>query len=283
MVAVRVSLSRENFPHSVTRSLQKLLKDEKFVDVTLVCENSKQVKVHKVILSSSSKFFNDILSENPHHHPLVYLKGVNHDRLLKIIEFIYTGETLINESEVNDFVGLGKDLQVEGLVDDHIEEIGENRSILPLTPKVELDCSVGGKIDDSDEIAFAHSRTRYSDGEHQQMIKGEHIPLVPSNKDAVQEKQGIKVQDLMDLYKKKEPELKENVDTQEHEQINAGNFTLPSSSKIILPDKEGKKRIKKILKTYKNTKSEHDPLKNSEAIHKCDVCFQPFCSCRLLM
>jgi len=128
MVAERVSLSREDFPNCVSKSWQKLLKDEKFVDCTLVCENSKQVKVHKVILSSSSKFFCDILTENPHPHPLIYLKGVNQDKLLKIIEFIYAGETLISEQEVNDFVGLGKDLQVEGLVDEHIQSRAAMRS-----------------------------------------------------------------------------------------------------------------------------------------------------------
>jgi len=125
---VRVSLSREDFPRSVSKSWQKLLKDEKFVDCTLVCENSKQVKVHKVILSSSSKFFCDILTENPHPHPLIYLKGVNQDKLLKIIEFIYTGKTLIREQEVHDFVGLGKDLQVEGLIDEHFQSRAAMRS-----------------------------------------------------------------------------------------------------------------------------------------------------------
>ena len=43
--------------------------------VTLVSADSKQIKAHKVILSSRSKFFNQILLENPHQHPLRMIFG----------------------------------------------------------------------------------------------------------------------------------------------------------------------------------------------------------------
>ena len=113
MSAQKVRLTIENFSSNTSKSWQKLLTEEKFSDVTLVCENSHQVKAHKVILSSSSLFFNNILTENNHPHPLIYLKGVKHKRLKNLLEFIYSGETCIGESEVGGFVELGKDLQVE--------------------------------------------------------------------------------------------------------------------------------------------------------------------------
>ena len=130
-------------------------------------------------------------------------------------------------------------------------------------------------MDDSDELAFAHTRARDSEEDHQEIEKDENIPLVPSDKDYVTDKQEMEIQELMDLYKKKEPELEETEDTQEHDHISEGNFTLPSSSKIILPDSlSGKKRIKEILITYKKMKSEREPVNNSEGKRltcvKCD-------------
>jgi len=179
-VGVRVSLSREDFPHSVSKSWQKLLKDEKFVDCTLVCENSKQVRVHKVILSSSSNFFCDIFTENPHPHPLIYLKGVNQDKLLKIIEFIYTGETLISEHEVNDFVGLGKDLQIEGLVDEHVQSRAAMRSRRSLSvPKPLNEASSRekpdlGVLDIPNDIEFV-------DGKYAHQINGDETADTPDS------------------------------------------------------------------------------------------------------
>merc|ERR1712183_794708 len=54
---------------------------------------------------------------NYHKHPLIYLKGVNHDQLQQIIKLIYLGEVEIGESEVESFINVGTELEIEGLVD----------------------------------------------------------------------------------------------------------------------------------------------------------------------
>ena len=64
--------------------------DDDFSDVTLVCEDGQQVEAHKVILASSSPFFENILKKNRHPHLLIYMRGVNSDDLLAIIDFLYT-------------------------------------------------------------------------------------------------------------------------------------------------------------------------------------------------
>ena len=50
--------------HSVDQSSEPLQRDEQFGDVTLVCRGDNQMMVHKVILSSCSFFFKDILIQN---------------------------------------------------------------------------------------------------------------------------------------------------------------------------------------------------------------------------
>ena len=54
---------------------------EALTDVTLVCEDGKQIKAHKVVLASTSPFFLDLLKRNKHPHPLVYMKGIKSDNV----------------------------------------------------------------------------------------------------------------------------------------------------------------------------------------------------------
>ena len=64
---------------------------------------------------------------NPHQHPLLYLDFVSFDHLLAIIKFIYTGETEVNEEDLEDFLKVGRKLQIEGLKGENPkEEIGQN-------------------------------------------------------------------------------------------------------------------------------------------------------------
>ena len=65
--------------------------DKEFTDVTLACEDGKQVEAHKVILAASSPFFKDILKRNKHPHPLIYMRGLKSEDLLAIIDFLYFG------------------------------------------------------------------------------------------------------------------------------------------------------------------------------------------------
>ena len=60
-------------------------------DVTLACEDGKQVEAHKVILASSSPFFHNFLKRNKHPHPLIYMRGVKSDDLLAIVDFLILG------------------------------------------------------------------------------------------------------------------------------------------------------------------------------------------------
>jgi hypothetical protein len=53
----KFSLSWDNFQNSTLTSIKELLRNEEFTDVTLVCDDEKQLKTHKVILSASSPFF----------------------------------------------------------------------------------------------------------------------------------------------------------------------------------------------------------------------------------
>ena len=110
------------------KTYKSLLSDTDFTDVTLACQNNKWVKAHKVILSSSSIFFRDLLLGNPHQHPLVYLKGVNIKDLQAILQFIYLGEAKVAKDMVTSFIETAKELQVEGLTKEKDDPIDNNQA-----------------------------------------------------------------------------------------------------------------------------------------------------------
>ena len=72
-------LSSKDFSASIKKTLSHLVNDTTFADVTLACNDDKQIKAHKVILGGSSHFFRKILLNNPHQHPVIYLKGLQFD------------------------------------------------------------------------------------------------------------------------------------------------------------------------------------------------------------
>ena len=59
-----------DFKEIVNSAFGKLRCDEEFTEVILVCEAGQQMDAHKVILVSSSPFFENILQKSKHSHPL---------------------------------------------------------------------------------------------------------------------------------------------------------------------------------------------------------------------
>ena len=87
-----------------------------FKDVTLVCEDGQQVETHKVVLAASSSFFHTLFEKNKHAHPLIYMRGMEFDDLLAIVDFIYLGEANVPQERLDTFLAIAKDLQLNGLL-----------------------------------------------------------------------------------------------------------------------------------------------------------------------
>ena len=67
-----------------------------FTDVTLVTEDHVKIEAHKLILCLGSKMFEKFLVDNPHPHPLMFLKGIKEQEMKHLLEFLYKGETKIS-------------------------------------------------------------------------------------------------------------------------------------------------------------------------------------------
>ena len=93
VMAEKLCLQWNDFKETITASFGSLREDEDFADVTLACEDGKQMEAHKVILASSSPVFENILKRNKHVHPLLYMRGMKSKDLLAILDFLYCGKT----------------------------------------------------------------------------------------------------------------------------------------------------------------------------------------------
>ena len=89
---------------SLTKGINELGKEEHFCDVTLVCDDQTQVQAHKIVLGACSPVLRKQLLNNPHSHPLLYLRGVNHQVMLAIIQYMYFGEAVVYQHFAKDFM-----------------------------------------------------------------------------------------------------------------------------------------------------------------------------------
>ena len=112
----KFSLKWNDFSLNVHNSFQNLRKEEDFYDVTLVSDDQKQVSAHKVVLSSCSEYFKNILKQNKHSQPLLCLEGINSNELNNILDYIYYGSVNIHQDDLDRFLSISQRLKLEGLI-----------------------------------------------------------------------------------------------------------------------------------------------------------------------
>ena len=115
-----IRLRWEVFHSNLSCSLSNLYRESNSFDVTLVSDDQIQFQAHKFILSASSPVMKNLLLDNPHSHPLIYLRGIKQQELGFILQFLYHGEALIHENRANILFENAKDLQIKHLVNSFV-------------------------------------------------------------------------------------------------------------------------------------------------------------------
>ena len=111
-----IFLSWNTFNETTVSTFKYLGTSKDFSDVTLACGDGEQVKSHKVVLSSASPVFRNILIKMPSHiHPCIYMKGVDKRELDLVLQFMYFGEVMVEKDRLEKFLECAKELKVAGL------------------------------------------------------------------------------------------------------------------------------------------------------------------------
>lgn len=113
----KFSIKSNDFHSNVAKSFKNLRNREDFSDVTLVGDDFKQIAAHKIILSSCSEYFNNILKNFAlQKHPILCLDGMSSEDIEKVMDYIYYGEMKIYQDDIDRFLDVGHRLGLEGLV-----------------------------------------------------------------------------------------------------------------------------------------------------------------------
>ena len=91
-------------------------------DVTLVSQDDKLIRGHRIVLAACSPFFKNLFSKTSVSNLHVYIHGVSSRNISSILEFMYRGSTVIEQEGIETFLKAARDLKVMGLTDELAEE-----------------------------------------------------------------------------------------------------------------------------------------------------------------
>ena len=109
------NLSWNEFIKCASNTFKELHCETEFADVTLVSDDLKQIKAHKVILSACSSILKKILQQKPQQHPIIYLTGVGYKEMQSMVNFMYLGQTEVEQVDLNHFLEVAAKFDVIGL------------------------------------------------------------------------------------------------------------------------------------------------------------------------
>jgi len=94
--------------------MAELMGGTEFSDVTLVCDDKKEIQAHKFLLSTCSPVFKNILSKNPKNLP-VYLKGTQSEDVVSLLQFMYLGEATVPQERMESFFKFANFFRIKDL------------------------------------------------------------------------------------------------------------------------------------------------------------------------
>ena len=109
------SLRWNSYQASVAKTFASLRNESAYCDVTLVSDDEQMISAHKVVLSSSSEFFKNILDKiksNP--NPLIFLSGVEAKNLNLILDYVQ-GEVKVDHLNLDNFLKVAQKLKIDGI------------------------------------------------------------------------------------------------------------------------------------------------------------------------
>lgn len=106
-----------NHKTNLVEILDALIKMESYVDCTIYVDDQAQFKAHRVVLAANSTYFQSILQDVPMDHCSILFPGVKPFEMRVLLEYMYTGEVNVTESQIPRIMKIAQQLEVKGLFD----------------------------------------------------------------------------------------------------------------------------------------------------------------------
>ena len=78
-------------------------------------EDGQQIQAHKVILASSSPFFEKLFQKSNHPHPVIYLRGFQSRDFASILDLLYFGVANVYQEDLDSFFAIAEEIKLVGL------------------------------------------------------------------------------------------------------------------------------------------------------------------------
>ena len=109
----QINFKSWHYINHLREMLLDMATSNEFADVTLVSDDKKQFKAHKIVLSANSPAFKGIISDNPLSNSYIYLRGIQSLELEAILQFIYLGQATIDQERMDEFLDVAKSLEMK--------------------------------------------------------------------------------------------------------------------------------------------------------------------------
>ena len=137
----KLNVSWHGYSDHLREMMHGMMKNSDLTDVTLVCDDQKLLMAHKVVLSASSPVFQNIISNFSHNHSMIYLRGIKHEEMECILEFMYLGEATFHQERMAEFLKVAQNLGIKELTE--MDEAIENEEVANVPNDMELNFRTG--------------------------------------------------------------------------------------------------------------------------------------------
>ena len=118
----KLSFECKDYSLAVSKSIKQIRDEKDLFDVTLVSDDYAFIGAHKVVLSAFSEFFKNLIKMMPQQNPIIYLGGLDSKHLNYMLDYLYIGEALISEIDVDDFLSNAQKYKLNGLCANQINK-----------------------------------------------------------------------------------------------------------------------------------------------------------------
>ena len=109
----KYTLTWQTYSDHLRDILKELSSDDSFADVTLVTDDTKQIKAHRNILSACSSVFKEIFQINTNNNrPVIYLSGIEHSEMETILQLIYVGQAKFCAERMDELLLVAKTFDI---------------------------------------------------------------------------------------------------------------------------------------------------------------------------
>ena len=86
-----VSFKCAGFAGDICENIDENFLFSNFTDVTLVSDDGKYFRAHKIVLSTGSQLLREILHLQFPHEPIIYFHSIKKENLKALLDYMYLG------------------------------------------------------------------------------------------------------------------------------------------------------------------------------------------------